>query len=173
MSASNRLRYYGVAVIVGPAILTMMLFAVAFARVGTSVSPRAIERFYLGALYFGWWIALVFAWLLRVLAGWYAWGRLWRWVVTGAVLGPATIVGVIAALVAIERPVWLPGPLQEYLGFGLPARLTEMFNDVTLGPSPMAIPALAGAVTAACLYYANGAGPKLPRHKTYVAPWVP
>jgi hypothetical protein len=175
MSASNRLRYYVVAVTVGPATLAIstMAAAVAFAHVGTPISPRAIEGFYSGVLYFGWWITLIFAWLLRVLAGWYGGGRLWRWVVTGAVLGPATIVGVVAALMAIERPVWLPGPLQEYLGFGLTARLTEMFSDFTFGPYPLAIPALAGAVTAACLYYAGGGGSKLPRHKTYFAPWVP
>ncbi len=173
MSASRPLRYYAMAVAVGPATLTMLMLAVAFARVGTSVSPRAIEGLYAGTLYFGWWIALIFAWLLRVSAGSYGQGRPWRWVATGAVLGPATIVGVAEALVLIERRVWLPGALQEYFGFGLTARLAAMFNSFTLGFYPMAIPMVAGAVTAACLYYANGGVSKLPRHKTYIAPWIP
>lgn len=170
---STSLRYYGVAAAAGPASLIVLLLGVAFVRVGTSVSLRAIESLYAGALYFGWWIVLIFAWLLRVSAGWYGRGRPWRWVATGTILGPAVVLGVAEALVLVERRVWLPGPLQEYLGFGLTGRLAALFDAFALGRYPMAIPAAAGAITAACLYYANGGGPKLLRHKTYITPWIP
>ncbi|MBI3405421.1 MAG: hypothetical protein HY046_08190 [Acidobacteria bacterium] len=111
MTRSGSIVYYLAAVVCGCLFMSMAVAAVGEGSIQFSASGlRGFFLLYFLSIVYGWFTAVVFALVLRRMAGLAKFSRAWQWAAAGAVLAPAVVWALSALWTRVLIEVRWPAP---------------------------------------------------------------